>query len=205
MRNNHQVLVLNGEEKTFTDFKTKQIITDWVFAFDIESAFKNKFTYHGQDCFIWAVYDCCRSVLKEHDALISAEITEIQEAYAEEQKKKRGDATGPKVAALNHLFVYGCQANSTVFDDNLLVQNIATEFRLHQRNKSLLFPLCLMDLSKRFTDCVIASAALCDVYVPYEDEALALLNIEPDQLDIIIEARKQLIVPIPKGFSITDL
>jgi len=80
--------------------------------------------------FVWAVYDCCRSGLRDQ-FLLSDDITRLEKNHDEEQKEEAlgeiEEATrgaGKRGSQLNHLFVYGCPANSVIKDKNPLVDII---------------------------------------------------------------------------------
>lgn len=214
MNNNTQVLILNGEQKEVVDFKTKEKKQVWIYFYDIETRFRRKFTSLDDSCFVWSIYDCCRTILKEKPALLEEQIKNIEQNYAEKEENpesqkedsttlKRGD--GFRLPQFNFMTIYGCAANSVVDDKNLLVQNIAQEFRLNQKNKSLRFPYCLVNLPKRFRDCLVQTATSAAIDAHYNDADLIELGIDTDDLCTAWSLEKAyLSVDIPKEFIESD-
>jgi len=43
---------------------------EWSYVFKVENTLKNKFTNFGESCYTWATFACCKSILKEKDALL---------------------------------------------------------------------------------------------------------------------------------------
>jgi len=137
------VLVLNGTE---IDNKGNK---EWQYVYPIESRFKNLFTFQGSYSFVFAVFDCCRSVLKNRETLTLEE----SETLDYEPGTTRG--SGSYSTGFNFLFVNGCLANSVVKDKNPLVRAITQEFRACMEKGELEFPYCLINLPKRYQGCML--------------------------------------------------
>lgn len=80
----------------------------------------------------------------------------------------------------NYLFINGCQANSTVSDDNPLVKNIGQELRLNQKDNTVTFPGCMNDLSKRFPAGAVTHTSTVYPIINFVDKYFKILNIIPD-------------------------
>lgn len=129
MVSNQQVLVLPGEEKQkkrlkLSDAKSQPGDKEWDYVYKIEQWIKTKFNL-GDYCYTWAVFDCCRSIFKDHDTLSTRELEEINNQDEEETKnpedKEATRGEGDRKTGCNYLFINGCQANSVVKDKNPLV------------------------------------------------------------------------------------
>lgn len=194
------MFILNGEEKAKkkkfgSSEPVEEGATEWDYIYKIEFWLKAKFN-HGDYCFTWAVFDCCRSILKERETLSTRELEDLEKKKKledddeEEVKEDNGKATrgeGGRLLGFNYLFINGCQANMVVDDENSLVQNIGEELRLHQKNKEVTFPGCVANLSKRFPAAAVTSTTTIDPTLEFDDEYFRKLKINPDQIHPEIE------------------
>lgn len=99
------------------------------------------------------------------------------------------------------MFINGCPANSTMFDDNDLVQKILQVLRFNQRQGTLTFPACLIDLPKHFPGCAIQSTSLIDCTVPFTDKGFKRIGFNPDNLDIMIEVFRRMMIVTPENMT----
>lgn len=77
MVSNQQVLILNGEEipkkKVRGEPAPEPGETEWDYIYRIEQWLKSRFNF-GDYCFTFSVFDCCRSIVKERQALTERQV-----------------------------------------------------------------------------------------------------------------------------------
>lgn len=65
------------------DRKTREVYLDWDYIYKIEEKLKMRFSCFGSYCYIWAVFNCCRSIHKNTHALTSEDMKAFEESDEE--------------------------------------------------------------------------------------------------------------------------